>query len=176
MGRPRIRIEGQKFGQLKVLHRVKDRKAGSGHFEIWYRCLCDCGELCSKRGYMLRHGRVSQCGHARGVIHGFSKTKEYSMWLTAKARAHEKNMVFTLQPSDIFIPTRCPLLGIKLALNNKKTSQDSPSIDRINSRKGYTQDNIWVVSQKANQIKSNASLTELKRLVLNLEKLWASSI
>ena len=172
MGRTLINIIGKKFGQLLVLHRVKDRFNGRKrrHSEAWFRCLCDCGKIVSKRGYLLRDGRCRQCGHARGIRHGMCYTREYRVWNTAKSRATELGYRFDLKPSDIFIPKECPLLGIRLCLSNHKTKFNSPSIDRINSRRGYVRGNIWVISQKANTIKSNASLAELKTLVQNLEK------
>ena len=41
------------------------------------------------------------------------------------------------------------------------------SLDRIDSSKGYVKDNIWVISHKANSIKNNATLTELKLIIKN---------
>jgi len=38
----------------------------------------------------------------------------------------------------------------------------APSLDRIDSRKGYTKDNIQVISNKANILKNDATLSELK--------------
>lgn len=40
---------------------------------------------------------------------------------------------------------------------------NSPSLDRIDNTKGYTPDNIWVISQRANAMKSAASDEELVR-------------
>jgi hypothetical protein len=173
----KIKIEGKRFGQLLVLHRVKDRYAGkTKHLEIWYRVKCDCGKITSKRGYMLRDGRVNQCGHARGVKHGLCKTKEYQIWNTVKSRADAAGIKFTLEILDIRIPKICPLLGIPIRRNNKVISFNSPSIDRINNDLGYVKDNIWIISHKANAMKSNASLSELQTLVRNLEKKpWLSS-
>jgi hypothetical protein len=39
---------------------------------------------------------------------------------------------------------------------------DSPSIDRKDNTKGYTKDNVWVISQLANQMKSNATPEQLR--------------
>ncbi len=39
------------------------------------------------------------------------------------------------------------------------------SIDRILSTKGYTADNIVVISQKANRMKNNGTLAEMESLV-----------
>ena len=37
----------------------------------------------------------------------------------------------------------------------------SPSLDRIDSTKGYVPGNVWVISNKANRMKSNAAAEEL---------------
>ena len=72
---------------------------------------------------------------------------------------------------DIVIPETCPLLGIPLVSTNNKRDPRNPSLDQIDPGKGYTPDNIWVVSSRANWIKSDATLQELKTLVENLEAL-----
>jgi hypothetical protein len=63
---------------------------------------------------------------------------------------------------DIVIPDTCPLLG---------TPMESPSLDRIDSTKGYVKGNVWVISNRANTLKNDATLTELKTLVENLQRL-----
>ena len=37
---------------------------------------------------------------------------------------------------------------------------------------GYIKGNVWVISNKANRIKNNATLEELRLLVKNLEDYW----
>ena len=37
----------------------------------------------------------------------------------------------------------------------------APSIDRIDSSKGYTPDNCWLISQRMNTIKNNSTYREL---------------
>lgn len=47
---------------------------------------------------------------------------------------------------------------------------ESPTLDKIIPALGYVPGNVWVISHRANTIKSDASLEELKTLTANLEK------
>lgn len=89
----------------------------------------------------------------------------FFLYHAAKRRAKLKNLDFTIQMSDIVIPKNCPVLGIELKFNKKKPKDDSPSLDRINPLKGYCKDNIKVISHKANTIKSNADMNEIKLII-----------
>lgn len=88
-----------------------------------------------------------------------------------KCRAREKGLEFNLTHESLTWPDYCPLLGIKLNYHSNINGDDSPSVDRIDSTKGYTEDNCWVISRKANSMKSNATLEELETLVTNLRNL-----
>jgi hypothetical protein len=88
----------------------------------------------------------------------------------AKGRAKKRQIPFGLVPDDIFIPETCPILGIKLVVNKGKCDFNSPTLDCIIPHLGYVPGNVAVISFKANTMKSNASLEELKSLVTWLEK------
>lgn len=82
-----------------------------------------------------------------------------------KASAKKRNIPFTLQLNDlddIGFPISCPILGIPLKFNRNQVGPDSYSFDRIDSTKGYDKDNIIIVSWRANKLKNNASVEELK--------------
>jgi len=64
----------------------------------------------------------------------------------------------------------CPIFGMKLEFNGAGFRDSSPSIDRIDSTKGYTRDNIQIISWKANRIKGAASLQDLEMLVAYLKQ------
>lgn len=84
------------------------------------------------------------------------KNPQRYMWLNAKHRAKNKNIHFDIQPENIKIPDYCPALNIKLKISEGiRRTDNSPSLDRIDITKGYTKDNIVVVSHKANCIKYN---------------------
>lgn len=88
-----------------------------------------------------------------------------TLWKSAKQRAKERNMPFTITMEDITIPDVCPVLGIKLKVSPGNRCDNSPSLDRIDSKKGYTPSNVVVVSWRVNDIKKDATLTELRRIV-----------
>jgi hypothetical protein len=92
------------------------------------------------------------------------------MWEAAKKRAKKFGLEFSIKLEDIVIPEYCPLLGIKLKPHDGMHNPGSPSVDRFRSEGGYTPDNVWVISHRANWIKNNASVEELKCLVSNLSK------
>ena len=76
----------------------------------------------------------------------------------AKSRARYDNLEFDINLEDIKIPTHCPYLGVKIEMFDK---QHAASLDRIDSTKGYTKDNIQVISYLANRMKSNATKEQL---------------
>jgi hypothetical protein len=175
MGRPLMPIIGKRFGRLIVLKRVENRYNGKNkrHPEAWFLVRCDCGKKFETRGYTLRKRKANTaCRTCKplGFRHGMFGTKEYQIWNSIQSRAAKKGMKFNLDVTDIHIPKRCPLLGIRICLNNTQTKFNSPSIDRINNKKGYVKDNVWVISTRANAMKNDASLFELQTLVKNMEK------
>lgn len=84
----------------------------------------------------------------------------------AKRRAKKKGLDYDLNYKNLSIPKYCPLLWIEIRLDGKKEPW-SPSLDRIDPSKGYTIDNVWVVSWRANQIKLNATLEEYEMIAKN---------
>lgn len=85
-----------------------------------------------------------------------------AMLCGCRARAKAKGLEFTLTEADIVIPTHCPALGLELSWDGEKDV--SPSVDRLDSTKGYTPENIRVISTRANRLKSDATLGELEAL------------
>lgn len=101
----------------------------------------------------------------------YLRKPELTMFSRAKHRAKRKSLEFTIKKEDIKIPEICPILGIKIESNQTGRSgffNNSPSLDRINPNKGYTKDNIRVISNRANLLKSNANINELELILKDL--------
>jgi thymidylate synthase ThyX len=81
---------------------------------------------------------------------------------TAKYNAQKRNISFSLAPGDVEWVTHCPILGLELEYSSSLSDNDnSPSIDRIDSRKGYERGNVWVISSLANRMKNDADKDNL---------------
>jgi len=76
----------------------------------------------------------------------------------ARQRAKLYGVPCTLKREDFKIPIFCPALGIKLTRGiNKKSTDSSPSLDRLMPSKGYVKGNVAIISKLANSIKSSAT-------------------
>lgn len=77
-------------------------------------------------------------------------------------RSKEKGYDNDISIDDIIIPEECPVFHVQFNSGSKAGGYwNSPSIDRKDSSKGYTKDNIQVISMRANTMKSDASVEEL---------------
>lgn len=92
----------------------------------------------------------------------------------SKQRAKTKNRKHEITVEDIKsiypIDGKCPIFGIELTFGDSGFRENSPSIDRIDSTKGYTTDNVQIISWKANRIKSYATVEELEMIVAYMKQ------
>jgi hypothetical protein len=92
----------------------------------------------------------------------------------SKHRASLKKLEHTITFEDLkeIYPEDgcCPVFGFKLKFGNAGFREHSPSIDRIDSSKGYTKDNIQILSWKANRIKGYATVEELETVLAYLKQ------
>ena len=90
----------------------------------------------------------------------------------SKQRARRARVDHNLDLDYLFniLPDCCPYLGTqfhweaKINCGNRGAHPHSPSIDRIDSSKGYVKGNVAIVSHRANAIKHNATEQELFRI------------
>ena len=85
------------------------------------------------------------------------------MQASSKKRASKKGWDYDLTTDYIesLMGDTCPILKEKLQYGGAK-SPFSASLDRIDSSKGYTKDNVWIISSLSNTMKSNATVEQLK--------------
>ncbi len=171
-GRPATPMLNLRFGRLVVVARGAFRPQGGG--QARWVCVCDCGKTVEIPGFRLRQGNTKSCGcfrrdRAGGLYrtHGKSKTVQYCMFYDARKRAFALSLPFDLEPEDIAIPEKCPVLGLPLLAIGSRDNR--PSLDRIVPSRGYTKQNIAVISFRANRIKSDANKDELKRILAYME-------
>lgn len=62
----------------------------------------------------------------------------------------------------------CPVFGVKF-VRHKKSHDYSPALDRFDPAKGYVKGNVVYISARANRIKYDASVEELKKVLAFVE-------
>lgn len=126
-----------------------------------------------------KHYCSLKCLNKSNTIHGLAskkngkQDKRYRIWCNVKKRAKQKGINFEISINDIpKIPEYCPILKIKIKENDKSAPLDSsPSLDRINPRLGYIKGNVRIISNRANRIKSDSTLKEMRLILKDAEKL-----
>jgi hypothetical protein len=110
----------------------------------------------------IKHTETYQERSARTRFKYRETHPERIIFLSAKARAERDGFDFSIDYEDIKIPTVCPLMGIALTnIRGKGRVQTNPSLDRIDSSKGYIKGNIQVISELANRMKQDATSEQL---------------
>jgi len=165
-------LSRQQFGRVFVVSIHSVTKQGA----LW-NAQCDCGTRFVVRGIHVSSGHTTSCGcRSREALaehrttHGLSRTYEYKLWKDAKHRAKKFNRPFNIECEDIVVPAKCPLLGISLFRGVGKVGSNSPSVDCLRPELGYTKGNVWVISYRANTIKNNLTLEQLKSFVTKVER------
>jgi hypothetical protein len=92
-----------------------------------------------------------------------------AMVWSARQRAKNKGLAFDIDHDYIrsIVPSHCPIFGMPLEWSVQRGGAalilpNSPSLDRIDPSKGYVKGNVWIISNRANTIKNDASHEELK--------------
>ena len=86
------------------------------------------------------------------------------------SKPNRRRMLETIEP-----PEYCPVSGVKLNYSGTGTEgwsrgEDSPSIDQVDAGKGYTIDNIAIMSWRANRIKNDGTAEEHRQIADFIDK------
>lgn len=119
------------------------------HFSPHIRC---------KSGYDI--SRCKKC--KKSLVDWEAIPLEKRMYNRTKFRAKKFNREFSISLEDIVFPTHCPIFGRPFIYGDHDWTY---SIDRIDNSKGYIKGNIVIVSNKANRLKNDASIDDLKKIV-----------
>jgi hypothetical protein len=101
---------------------------------------------------------------------GSSRSSTATMLTWTKARAKKNGLEFSLTEADVTIPETCPVLGIPLYKMKGRAGPNSPSLDRIRGSEGYVPHNVRVISYRANFLKNNATVDELRSVLVYMER------
>lgn len=84
----------------------------------------------------------------------------------SRCRSKKTGKEFNLTLEGVHWPTHCPVFGHKFIYAREERGARKhlvPSVDRIDNNKGYTLDNVQIISNLANVMKRDASPEQLKQ-------------
>lgn len=154
-------LVGQVFGKLTVLEDSGERK----NRRVLWDCKCECGNIVRINGKYLLSGDTKSCGcYSKGNAHNRKGYKDISgsYWGTLKSNAKKRGVPFEITPIEAWEVLQkqngiCALSGIELVLVNNYRDErpyHTASLDRIDSTKSYTKDNIQWVHKVINIMKN----------------------
>lgn len=98
------------------------------------------------------------------------------MVINARVRAKKKGYPCTITVADLEWPTHCPILGLELDYSTTPTGQRKnakrdafPTLDKRDPALGYVPGNVFVISYKANRLKSDTTLDQMRVLLRYVE-------
>jgi len=91
------------------------------------------------------------------------------LYACARSRAQAAGVAFTITRADIraVYPAdgRCPALGVVMQQGVGRSTDRSPTLDRMNPMWGYEKSNIAVISLAANRAKGGMTAHDLEKIV-----------
>lgn len=152
-------FSGQRINRLLVIG-PSPRRDAIGNRQ--WSCRCDCGQRCLISSTVLRRGKRISCGCERkkvgrecprwrgaGEIPGayLSRMKSPSR---SKSVSVEGDFLWSLFVQQ---KRKCALTGLDISFEDR-----TASLDRIDSQKGYTRENVQWVHKDVNRMKNEFSL------------------
>ena len=170
----RIPLEGKRFGHLTVLNYVGylNRKT---YRASTYLCRCDCGKEKMIRTQALTDGVQTTCGcHSWGYKRKLKDPAFVSCYNLYKNRSKKIKREFKLTHDEFRVLTQqdcyycgCKPFGVqnvnpkyKVREHNVPEPYIFNGLDRIDSSKGYTIDNVVACCKVCNWMKSDMSQQE----------------
>lgn len=142
-----------------------------GHISERYKSNGTCIDCQRQRNKDFRKSDAYKETRKEKLANRYSKNPWLFLYHSAKCRAKRRNIIFTITQDDVRQAWPqdglCPVLGKPLLLRRGEKSWEdlSPSLDRIDSSKGYEPGNIAIISTLANVIKSYVNDPEVFRRI-----------
>ncbi len=161
-------LSGKLFNKLLAQSNAYTNEKGT----TYWNCLCECGNTTIVRSYELTSGGTKSCGcinhKTQSNSHSWTGYGEISgdMWYTISNNAKKRKIPFEINISDAWSKfesqnKKSALSGTELIFKKSNKFETTASLDRIDSGKKYTTDNIWWIHKDENKLKWNLSLLEL---------------
>ena len=147
-------INRQKAREWRLANPDKHREAG----KLWAR---------TKRARLGKEGRAAQAVKW--------KTADPIGYILnhAEGRARRAGIPFNLTREDLVMPDVCPVLGLPFEWGVGQMgwrNMRAPSLDKIKPQLGYISGNVRIISNRANHLKSNGTISEFEAVIAYMKR------
>jgi hypothetical protein len=183
-------LKGKKFGHITALEKI-NKKLTDGTNRVFWLCQCECGKTLERRQSELYARDKHSCGckHPRHI--GGSANKmwcgvgELNSTYFSEIRCRSKRLGIEFNVTieylwDLFLiqDKKCALTGLPLRFETQRRRKNpgmeqTASLDRIDSDKGYIEGNIQWVHKDVNIMKNQypqERFIEICRLVTKTQE------
>ncbi len=152
-----LELVGKRFGNIEVLDITEER---SNQGDILVKCRCDCGKEKNMNSSGIKKGTIVSCGckiWKSDLVGGIS----VDYWNRVQAGAKKRSIDFNITREWAWEKAlqqkfKCVYTGRDLEFSTKRWERTA-SLDRIDSSKGYTEENTQWIYRPINYMKSNFS-------------------
>ena len=161
----------RKIGKLEVIERAEDVVNCYGSPVIVWKCRCECGDIVYRRSSHLKRGscRCKKCkALEESKRFGFKDIRQCH-WSSIQHQAVKRGIEFSVSVEYAWQKyldqnRQCALSGIPIVFASTKeghlTGETTASLDRIDSTKGYVEDNVQWLHKWVNLMKSDFTQSE----------------
>lgn len=156
---------GQRFGRLKVIKLDRLERKSNGTYTYWL-CVCDCGNTKSVDGSGLKTGKTRSCGclnketNSKRFWKGCGELSgKYMAQIRCRAKRYNRECSVSIKDCwNQFLKQKgiCAMSGVTITLTRNNKNQTA-SLDRIDSSKGYVKGNIQWIHKELQLMKSDLS-------------------
>ena len=178
-----IDLTGKRFGKLKV---IKQSKIRGNRGQIKWDCVCDCGSKHIVTGESLRGGKSKSCGCYKQNYKPKNMIQDRELAILKFQYAHLvrrhkkrfKTKVISLQEYCEMVKDKCGYCGVigLTVLEDRRCWTKSKGLisntivkinglDRKNSDKGYTKDNVVTCCKHCNIAKNTMTEDEFYKWI-----------
>lgn len=159
-------LVGKRFGKLIVIKEIPKKERS--YKARWWLCKCDCGNFKETITASLVKGSVFTCGCSRFGENSKQwsgyKNISGSFWssLVCSAKERKLDLKVTKEYLQKLLESqnfKCALSGVPIGIHTFK-KENSASLDRIDSSKGYVEGNVQWVHKYLNSMKWDLSMEE----------------
>lgn len=163
-----VDLRGRIFGTWRVLPELPRRRAtAKSKGPIVWKCLCNCGYFSEVAAYALLSGNslgCYSCGRKK-----IEKSAEHTLYKQIQYNAIQRSILFNVTYEFIFGLLKkqnylCALSGLPIvvaeAVHAHAKGGTTASLDRIDSRAGYTSNNVQWVHKDINLMKLDKTQEE----------------